>query len=109
VFVGLRDDGHLRGAEMSAPHIRLGRILGAELARVAGRPAKPPAAAPPRGTAQWAQDLLGLSEAQIASRIFIQAAWKARLTSCHHDAGGSDEAAREAGLARDILLARLET
>lgn len=57
----------------------------------------------PFGTAGWARRTLGLTEAQAASRILIQVAWKARLQSCHPDAGGSDEAAQGAGIARDIL------
>lgn len=94
-------------------HIRFGRIVGAELARVAGRSARSPVrdtrpAPAPHGTPQWARDLLSLTEAQATSRILIHAAWKTRLQTCHPDAGGSDEAAQDAGVARDILLAQLE-
>jgi len=96
------------------PRAALGRALGVELARMAGRLVRPLAATSPsppvpRGTAQWAQEVLGLSEAQGMNRIIIQAAWKARITCCHPDTGGSGEAAQDANLARDILLARLDT
>jgi hypothetical protein len=105
---------------MTTRAARLGRALGVELARVAGWPVRQRVATPPPpesgphpshglpGTASWAAAQLGLTEAQSKNRLFVQAAWKARLACCHPDAGGSDEAARDANLARDILLARLD-
>ena len=41
-----------------------------------------------------------------ADAAAIQAAWRARMTTAHPDAGGSDSAARALTEARDLLLAR---
>jgi hypothetical protein len=48
--------------------------------------------------------LLGLPRGADADAI--QAAWRARMTQAHPDAGGSDDAARAVTAARDLLLAR---
>lgn len=41
-----------------------------------------------------------------ADAAAIQTAWRARMTTAHPDAGGSDSAARALTEARDLLLAR---
>lgn len=58
----------------------------------------------PIDPAMRAQRLLGVD--RNADAAAIQAAWRARMTTAHPDAGGSDSAARALTEARDLLLAR---